>query len=90
MSAGKADGLIPHGRPRSSMQGGDAARATTILRMRFHGGGSGRIFLGYVDSKAEELKPRPLGELIHDERVGENVHFDASHIGAGAPVGKMA
>lgn len=39
-------------------------------------GGFARQCLHCVNIKVEELKQRPLGELIHGDRVGEMTHFD--------------
>lgn len=44
--------------------------------------------LHYMDSKAGEPKPCPLGEMVHGARVGEVIYFDFPYIGAGGAMGK--
>ena len=38
-------------------------------------------------SKAGKMVPRPMGEVVYGESVGEVVHFDFLHFGAGGPLG---
>lgn len=41
-----------------------------------------------MDSMAGQLKTRPLGELLHGERVAEVIHVGFIHIGTGGPLRK--
>ena len=41
----------------------------------------------YQESKAENMVPRRMGEVVHGESVGEVVHFNFLHVGAGGSLG---
>lgn len=62
-----------------------------LLCEGFYLGGYGRVCLAVHTlrgSKTGELKPYPLGELIHSEGDGEVIPSDFPHIRAGGPLGK--
>ena len=44
--------------------------------------------LHYMDSKAGENIPRPLGETVHGTRPGEVLYFDYLYVGDSGPLGK--